>query len=69
MLRVHTSSIVLVDIIFNLLLLMVNPLNVVLQLAVEEAYQENPFHNFRHAFSVTQMVRLGRTGCWAGREP
>ena len=28
-----------------------------LQLEVQENYRDNPFHNFRHCFSVTQMVR------------
>jgi len=26
-------------------------------MAVQENYRDNPFHNFRHCFCVTQMVR------------
>ena len=28
------------------------------QLAVQENYRDNPFHNFRHCFCVTQMVSM-----------
>ena len=30
-----------------------------IQMSIQENYRNNPFHNFRHCFCVTQMVFLG----------
>ena len=32
-------------------------------LRVQENYRNNPFHNFRHAFCVTQMMYVLIHGC------